>query len=68
MSLLTSCSNILERFIYNEMFTFFTANKLISPNQSRFRPGNSCVNQLLAITQEIYKPFYERFEGLEGFS
>ena len=62
MSLLAICSNIFERFIYNEMLTFFTANKLISPNQSRFRPGNSCVNQLLAITHEIYKPFYERFE------
>ena len=59
---LAICSNIFERFIYNEMLTFFTANKLISPNQSRFRPGNSCVNQLLAITHEIYKPFYERFE------
>ena len=62
MSLLAICSNIFERFIYNEMLTFFTANKLISPNQSRFRPGNSCVNQLLAITHKIYKPFYERFE------
>ena len=37
------------------MFTFFTENNLISPNQSRFRPGDSCVNQLLTITKEIYK-------------
>ena len=39
------------------MFTFFTENNLISPNQSGFRPGDSCVNQLLAITHEIYKSF-----------
>ena len=44
------------------MFNFFTENNLISPNQSRFRPGDSCVNQLLAITKEIYKSFDERFE------
>ena len=44
------------------MFTFFTENNLISPYQSGFRPGNSCVNQLLAITQEIYESLDEGFE------
>ena len=44
------------------MFTFFTDNNLISPNQSGFRLGDSCVNQFLAITHEIYKSFDERFE------
>ena len=29
--------------------------KLISPNQLEFRPGDFCVNQLFAITPEIYK-------------
>ena len=42
--------------------TFFTENNFISPNQLRFRPGDSCVNQLFAITHEIYKSFDERFE------
>ena len=31
-----------------------TANKLISENQSSFKPGDSCVNQLLSVTHEIY--------------
>ena len=62
ISLLPICSKIFERLIYNEMFTFFTENNLISPNQSGFRPGDSCVNQLLAITHEIYKWFDEGFE------
>ena len=62
ISLLPICSKIFERLIYNEMFTFFTENNLISPNQSGFRPGDSCVNQLLAITHEIYKSFDEGFE------
>ena len=43
-------SKIFERLIYNEMFTSFTENNLIFPNQSGFRPGDSCVNQLLAVT------------------
>ena len=46
--------------ICSEMFTFFTKKNLISPNQSGFRPGDSCVNQLLAITHEIYKSFEVR--------
>ena len=29
----------------------------ISENQSGFKLGNSCINQLLSITQEIYKSF-----------
>ena len=67
ISLLPICSKIFERLIYNEMFTFFIENNLISPNQSGFRPGVSCVNQLLAITHEIHKSFDEGFE-VEGFS
>ena len=62
ISLLPICSTIFERLIYNKIFTFFTENNLISPNQSRFRPGDSCVNQLLALTLEIYKSFDEGFE------
>ena len=62
ISLLPICSKIFEHLIYNEMFTFFTENNLISPNQSGFRPGDSCVNQLLAITHKIYKSFNEGFE------
>ena len=44
------------------MFKFFIENELISPNQSGFKPGDSCVNQLLAITHEIYKSFDDGFE------
>ena len=62
ISLLPICSKIFERLIYNELFTFFTDNNLISPNQSGFRPGDSCVNQLIAITHEIYMSFDDRLE------
>ena len=55
------CNKIFERLINNKIFTFFSKNNLISPNQSGFRPGDSYVNQLLAITHELFKPFDERF-------
>ena len=31
--------------------------ELSNPNQSGFRPSDSCVNQLLAITHEIFEAF-----------
>ena len=37
------------------MFEFFTDNELISSNQSGFKPGDSCINQLLCITHDIYQ-------------
>ena len=39
------------------MYEFFTENNLISPKQSGFKPSDSCINQLLSITHEIYKTF-----------
>ena len=54
VSLLPICGKIFERLIFNEIFNFFTFNNLISPNQSGFKPGDSCIKQLLSITHEIY--------------
>ena len=44
------------------MFSFFLANNLLAPNQSGFKPGDSCINQLLSITHEIYSSFDDGFE------
>ena len=41
---------------------FFISNNLISPNQSVSNQSVSCINQLLSITHEIYKSFYDGFE------
>ena len=62
ISLLPICGKIFEKLIFNGMFKFFIENELISPNQSGFKPGDSCINQLLAITHEIYKSFDDGFE------
>ena len=39
------------------MLNFFLENDLISPKQSGFRPGDSCINQLLSINHEILSAF-----------
>ena len=46
------------------MYEFFTENNLISPNQLGFKQDDSCINQLLYITHEMYKSFDDvlRFE------
>ena len=62
ISLLPICSKIFQRLIYNELFTFFTDNNLTSPNQPRFRHGDSCVNQLIAINHKIYNAFDDGLE------
>ena len=56
-SLLAIFGKILE-----EMFPFFIENKLIIANQSGFKPGDSCINQLIAITHKIYQSFDVGYE------
>ena len=46
VSLLPICGKIIERLLFNEMFKFFIENKLISSNQTGYKPGDSCINQL----------------------
>ena len=53
---------ILVRLLFNEMFPFFIKNGLILQNQSGFKLGETCVNQLLSITHEIYKSFDDGFD------
>ena len=44
------------------MFIYFIENNLISENQSGLKPGDSCINQLLAITHEIFSSFDDNYE------
>ena len=59
MPLLPIAGKIFQRIIIynNNLFELFTKNDLISHNQSQFKPGQSCINQLLSITHEMYKSF-----------
>ena len=44
------------------MHDFLTENDLLSPNQSGFRSGDSCINQLLSINHGILNAFDKRLE------
>ena len=61
VSLLPVCGKVLERLIFDRLFEF-TENKFSSSNQFGFKPNDSCINQHLSITHEIYKSFDERYE------
>ena len=68
VSLLPICGKVLEILLYKAMFSFFIKNDLISQNQSGFKPGDSCINQLLSITHEIYKSFDDGWQVRGVFS
>ena len=62
ISLLPICGKIFKRILYNSLFNFLNQNDLISPAQSGFKPGDSCINQLLSITHEICHSMDEDYE------
>ena len=62
VSVLPIVRNFLESMIYDNIFEYLTANKTISDNQSGFKPGDSCVNQLLSITHELCHSLDNGFE------
>ena len=62
ISLLPIYGKIFERILYNSLFNFLNQNDLISPAQSGFKPGDSCISQLLSVTHEIYHSMDEGYE------
>ena len=62
VSLLPISGKIFERPIFNDMFSFLLENSHVSPNQSGFKPGDSCINQLLPIKHKIFQSFDKGFE------
>ena len=57
VSLLPICSKGFDKVIFNSLFKYLDDNNLLTSNQSGFWPGDSCVHQLLSITNEILKAF-----------
>ena len=57
VSLLPICGKSFETIIFNLLFVHFNNNNLLSSNQPGFRPGNSCIHQLISIFHDIYKAF-----------
>ena len=44
------------------MYSFFIEKDVISPNQSRFKQENSCINQFSSITHYIYQSLDQGYE------
>ena len=57
ISLLPIFGKIFEKIIFNKIYHFLLEERLLNPNQSGFRPSDSCIDQLLAITHEILEAF-----------
>ena len=57
ISLLPIFGKIFEKLLFDNTYEHLYANRLLSENQSGFRPGDSTVNQLLAITHKICSGF-----------
>ena len=59
ISLLPIFGKISGRLIYYSLFNYFFRNKLFTPSQSGFLPGDSYIAQLLSILHEIQTVFDE---------
>ena len=57
ISVLPLCGKIFEKLLYNAIYSYFNDNDMFDINQSGFRKGDSCINQLIAITHEIFHSF-----------
>ena len=57
ISLLPIFGKILEKLMYDPLYSHLVSCELLNPNQSDFRPGDSTINQLICITHTIFKAF-----------
>ena len=64
ISLLPICGKIFEKIIFYAIYNHLCKNQLLTPKYSGFRPGDSTINQLIAITHQIHTAF-EKFPSHE---
>lgn len=57
ISLLSCVGKALERCIHKYVYSFLMSNNIISPSQSGFITGDSAVNQLLCIYNDLWSSF-----------
>ena len=60
ISLLPILAEVFERIVFKNLYNYLISNELITKNQSGFRPGDSCSNQLLSLVHEIQSAFDHR--------
>ena len=48
---------MFEKVIYNSLYKYYESNDILNVNQSGFRQGDSCINQLINITHDVFQSF-----------
>ena len=61
ISLLPIFGKILEKIVFDQVYSYLNSHNLLSISQSGFRPGDSTIFQLISITSTIYESF-EKFD------
>ena len=57
ISLLPIFGKMLEKLMYDSLYSHLVSCNLLNPNLSGFRPGDSTINQLISITHTIFQAF-----------
>ena len=57
ISLLPIFGKIFEKILFDKIYKFLLEEDLLNANQSGFHPSDSCINQLIAITHDIFEAF-----------
>ena len=65
ISLLPICGKLFERIIFKNLNNHLVSKGLITKNQSGFRPGDSTINQLICLVNDVHMSFDHR-QSLEG--
>ena len=52
VSLLPICRKVFEKIFFNSLFVHSDSNNFLNSNPSWFRPGDSCLHQLISITRD----------------
>ena len=60
ISLLPICSKLFEKIVFKYLYNYLISNALLTDNQSGFRPGDSTINQLISLVNDIHKSFDNR--------
>jgi len=68
ISLLSCISKVFERLIFNALYSYCIANKLLTERNSGFKMLDSTVNQLIHIVNAIYKGLDMRSDICSVFS
>ena len=57
ISLLPLCGKLFEKVIFNSLYKYYESNNILNINQSGFRSSDSCINQLINITHDVFQSF-----------